>query len=84
MKFPELFFKSVIAGVAELAGPWLAALIANSVLGSEKVIMRDVRVGDLTFNGFDVRLYTQSLGFLLPVEFSGGRFGLYKGVSSWT
>lgn len=64
-----------------MPGTGLAALIANSVLGSETVIKRDVRVGDLIFDGFDVSLYTNVLGPLLPEEFSGGRFGLYKGVS---
>jgi hypothetical protein len=60
--------------------PGLASLIGNSVLGSERFVRQNVKVGELTFTGFDVRLYTQTIGFLLPEEFSQGRFGLYKGV----
>ncbi|ODM91070.1 Scavenger receptor class B member 1 [Orchesella cincta] len=72
-------FVSVVHGVrARLAA--LGPFVANSVLGTEKFIKRDVVVGELLFKGFDVRLYTESfIGGLLPEEFSGSRFGLYKG-----
>lgn len=56
-------------------------LIGNIVLFQENLIRRDVPVGELLFKGFDVTKYTRSiLGRQLPEEFSGGRFGLYKGV----
>jgi len=60
-------------------------LLANGLLGTEKIIRRNVLVKELTFEGFDVRLYSNIFslipGFEMPDEFSGGRFGLYKGVS---
>lgn len=68
--------------VHDEVSPWLAAFIANGALGTETFVRRDVRVGDLTFEGFDTRLYSETLGPLLPEEFSGGRFGLYKGVTN--
>ena len=73
-----------VIGVIYGESPALAQLLANSVLGSERFIRRGVSVGDLTFKGFDVRLYSQTLGPLLPEEFSGGRFGLYKGQNGTT
>ncbi len=73
--------QSIVMVVKDLVGLPLATLIANGALGSETFVKRNVEVGDLTFKGFDVRLYTQTLGFLLPEEFDGGRFGLYKGTN---
>lgn len=62
--------------------PVLTDTVANGFLGTERLIRRDVRVGDLLFEGFDVSLYSNNpvLHLALPEEFSGGRFGLYKGV----
>jgi len=69
-----------VTGVAQQFGPIAAAAIANTVLASEKVIRRNVAVGELTFAGFNVSLYTDALGDLLPEEFEGGKFALYKTV----
>ncbi len=60
----------------------IAGIIGNIILLGEPLIKRDVKVRELLFEGFDVTKYTDSLlGRQLPIEFSGGRFGLYKGVS---
>lgn len=55
---------------------------------NERLIRRNVKVGDLLFKGMDVQNYldvvllgTIPLEPLLPPEFSEGKFGLYKGVS---
>ncbi len=59
----------------------IAGIIGNVILQGEPLIKRDVKVRELLFEGFDVTKYTNSLlGRHLPKEFSGGRFGLYKGV----
>lgn len=68
--------------VIHAESPLLAAIIANFILPNETLVRRGVEVGDLTFKGFDTSAYSNSLiGGLLPEEFDGGRFGLYKGVS---
>lgn len=62
--------------------PTITELVANFFLASEKLIRRNVRVGDLLFDGFDVSTYSKNplLASQLPEEFSNHRFGLYKGV----
>jgi len=71
-------YLSVVSVLREELGASLAAFVANSILGSETLIRRNVKVGELTFAGFDVRLYTDTLGPFLPEEFEGGKFGLYR------
>jgi len=71
-------YLSVVAVLQSTLGLSMTAFVANSILGSETLIRRNVRVGDLTFAGFDVRLYTDTLGPFLPKEFEGGKFGLYR------
>ncbi len=59
----------------------VAGIIGNIILQGEPLIKRDVKVKEMLFEGFDVTKYTNSLlRGQLPKEFSGGRFGLYKGV----
>lgn len=58
---------------------------SNSVLRAESLIRRGVEVGEVLFQGFDVSNYDHpALSPLLPSEFSGFRFGLYKGRNGST
>lgn len=59
----------------------IAGIIGNIILQGEPLIKRNIKIRELLFEGFDVTKYTSSLlARQLPKEFSGGRFGLYKGV----
>ncbi len=60
----------------------MTGIVGNVILQGEPLIRRNTKVKELLFEGFDVTKYTNSLllSGQLPKEFSGGRFGLYKGV----
>ncbi|CAL8073695.1 unnamed protein product [Orchesella dallaii] len=64
--------------------PLLGAI--GSMLPLERIIRKDVTVGEVTFQGWDVSAYgiLISLGFELPPEFDGLRFGIYKGRNGTT
>lgn len=77
-------FQSVITGAAKLVDPITLGYLSG-VLSADKLIRRNVKVGELLFKGFDVSNYDISaLRPMLPPEFSGFRFGLYKGRNGST
>jgi len=51
----------------------------SNYLNDEHIVRKNVKIGELTFEGFDVQGYVDT-GLPLPEEFSEGRFGFYKGV----
>lgn len=62
--------------------PFLAPFLANYILRTETFIRKNIRVGDLLFDGFDVSNITESW-FLGPIllqtpQFANGRFGMYR------
>ncbi|ODM92785.1 Lysosome membrane protein 2 [Orchesella cincta] len=78
---PNIPFVGVVHTVQKMFPiDFVVGLVGNVVIPQETLILRNVRVGELLFTGFDVTKYTQSLlNRRLPKEFKGGRFGLYKG-----
>lgn len=75
--------KSLVTVISKEVQSFLP-IIADE-LPTEPLIRRNISVGDLIFNGFNVSsLNTPTLGDLLPPSFSGLRFGLYKGRNGTT
>ena len=63
-----------------------ANFFKNIVKAGEKLTRRNERVGDVFYYGFRAEPYILVLenlspGEPIPEQFSGGRFGLFKGVS---
>ena len=58
-------------------------LIDTLVKSEEKLVRKNERVGDILWDGIDVKQYQSvlaSLGQSPPASMAGGRFGLFKSV----
>ena len=92
------FFKSVVSQLDALTNcpilPGLCNSLVNAIISDlhtkgEEVVRMNVQVRELLFEGMDVgpifellETIVNLLGLEMPVEFEGGTFGIYKGVST--
>jgi hypothetical protein len=75
------FVKLVVDGMKKQAiAPALIIYLLSLQFPAERIVRRDVTVGDLLFNGMDV----SNFAALFPDNFPDGRFGLYQNVSVFT